>query len=112
MRLESAFTLSSRAVDHPFSLLALLHLRSQACVPLPDFRRDRIAEVLDLEHGPELNLAFLLVRIGATLNPVQRLLQRRHFPEPKAGDELLGLGERPVDDGAALARETHPRAFA
>src|SRR5262245_46984640 len=101
---------SNRANHSP--ALALLHLRSQARFPLTDFRRGRIAEVLDFEHWSDLDLAFLFVRIGAALDPIQRLLERRHFPQPKPSDELLGLREGPVDDGAALARESHARALA
>ena len=34
-----------------------------------------------------------------------------HLPEPEAGDQLLGLGERAVDHRALRAREPHPRAL-
>src|SRR5947208_6694117 len=58
----------------PSPRLVLRHLRPQARLPLPDFRRGRIAEVLHLEQWSDLDLAFALMRIGAALDPVQRLL--------------------------------------
>src|SRR5215813_12009763 len=102
----------ARSVRQVSSPLVLLRLRAHARVPLAHFRRGGIAEVLDLEQWPDLDLAFLLVRIGAALDPVDRLLKRRHFPQPEAGNELLGLGEGAVGDSAILAREAHARALA
>ena len=37
-------------------------------------------------------------RVGAALDPFDRLVERAHLPDPVAGDQLLGLGERSVDD--------------
>ena len=51
-------------------------------------------------------------RIGQRLSPLDRLLDRLHLPDPVAGDQLLGLGERPVDDGPLAAREPHALALA
>ena len=45
------------------------------------------------------------------LEPLERLLARRALPDPEAGDQLLGLGERAVDDGALPALEAHARAL-
>src|SRR5262249_9100389 len=74
---------------------------------------DRIArrEILELEELADLDLAVALVRIGAALDPLDRLLQRLDLEDPVAGDQLLGLGERPVDDGALGAGEAYARAL-
>src|SRR5688572_15644426 len=63
---------------------------------------DRLAraEVLQLEHLADLDLALPQHRVRATLDPLDRLLEGVHLPEPEAGDQLLGLGEGTVDDGA------------
>src|SRR5438309_5462707 len=43
--------------------------------------------------------------IWCPLEPLEGLVNRAHLPEPITGHELLGLRERPVDDGALLAIE-------
>ena len=42
-------------------------------------------------------------RVGAALDPLDRLVHRLHLPQPEAGDQLLRLGERPVDHGPLVA---------
>ena len=56
--------------------LAFRYLRSQARVPLADFRRGHTAEILNLKQWSDLDLAFLFVRVGAALDAIQRLLER------------------------------------
>ena len=46
----------------------------------------------------------------AALYPGDRLVHVLDLPEPKAGDQLSCLGERPVDDGAARAVERNTLA--
>src|SRR6266852_3919532 len=58
-------------------------------------------DLTDLE-GPAL--------VGCPLEPLEGLVDRAHLPQPVPGDQLLGLRERPVDDGALLAVE--PNALA
>src|SRR5713226_3453026 len=48
--------------------------------------------------------------VGCPLEPLESLVDRAHLPQPIPGHELLGLRERPVDDGALLAVE--PNALA
>src|SRR4029077_13423211 len=57
-------------------------------------------EVLELEHRPHFDLAFLAVdrRVGEATGPVERLLARFHVDDRVAGDQLLGFSERAVDD--------------
>ena len=50
-------------------------------------------------------------RIGAALDPFDRLFLRLHLPQPEAGDQLLGLGEGPVDHGPLVAGELDARAL-
>src|SRR5215471_16386760 len=70
-----------------------------------------LAEVLRLEDRADLDLRLLARhRIRATPDPLHRLLQRLHLPDPEARDELLCLGKRPVDDRLLPAREAHPLA--
>ncbi len=51
------------------------------------------------------------MRIGAALHPLYRLVQRLHFPQPEARDQLLAFGEGPVDDGPLAARKPDARAL-
>src|SRR5580704_14550995 len=59
--------------------------------------RERGPEVRRLEDLADLDLAALLVGVGAALHPLDRLLLRLDLPDPVARDELLRLGERAVD---------------
>src|SRR6266699_4042998 len=69
---------------------------------------DRLArtEILELEELPDLDLAFLAVDggIGKAPRPLHRFFPRLHLDDRVAGDELLRLGERPVDHGALATR--------
>src|SRR5437016_2359833 len=49
--------------------------------------------------------------IRCPLEPLEGLIDRAHLPQPVPGHELLGLRERPVDDGALLAVETDTLAL-
>src|SRR5207247_467252 len=49
--------------------------------------------------------------IGTALDPFNRLLLRLHLPQPEAGDQLLCLGEGPVDHGPLPSREPDARAL-
>src|SRR5262245_25189054 len=88
--------------------LRLSHLFGQAAVVL-----DRLArpKVLQLEHLPDLDLADLLMRIGAAPDPFDRLRKRLALQDPVTGDQLLGLCEGAVDHGARVARELDPCAL-
>src|SRR5258708_3557935 len=63
------------------------------------------AEILGLEHPPDLDLLVPLLEGGAA-DPLDRFLDGLHLPEPEARDELLGLRERAVGEGAAAAAPT------
>src|SRR6266516_5299597 len=95
----------------PLPFLLCGDLRAQALLLLPQLGRELGAEVLRLEHLADLDLGILPHRIGAALDPFDRLLLRLHLPDPEAGDQLLGLGEGPVDDGALRTREPDARAL-
>src|SRR5512133_1296620 len=100
-------------------------LRPDPLLLLPELRRKLRPEVLGLEHLAQLDLAFALVRVGRTLDPLDGLFLGPDLQQPEARDQLLGLGERPVhyrpllarelDSGSlragvqALARQHHPR---
>ncbi len=75
------------------------------------FRRKLGAEVLRFENLANLDLAILVVRIGAALDPLDRLFLRLAPPQPVAGDKFFGLDEGPVDHGALAAGEPDTRAF-
>src|SRR4029077_15956729 len=66
---------------------------AMARAPSPAFMHGDLA---DLE-GPAI--------VGCSLEPLECLVDRAHLPQPIAGNQLLALGERPVDDGALLASE-------
>src|SRR6516225_6340389 len=76
-----------------------LHLRCQV-----------VAEVLGFEDPPDLHFLVALSERRAA-DPLDRLLHRLHLPQPEAGDQLLGLGEWSVGDGALAAAEAHPHTF-
>src|SRR5437763_16503330 len=87
-------------------------LRPQPFLLLAQLRRDPGAEVGGLEHRPDLDFALARMRVGAALQPLDRLVHRLHLPEPEAGDELLCLGKRSVRHRALPAREPDARPFA
>src|SRR5688500_18158869 len=89
------------------SLLRLLlgHLSAQSLFLLAQLWRQGLAEVIGFEDLPDLDLRFAHHRIGATLPPVDRLFERRALPDPEAGDQLVGFGERPLGHFPVLARE-------
>jgi hypothetical protein len=49
--------------------------------------------------------------VGGTLDPLDGLFEGLDLQDREAGDELLGLGEGPVDDGTRLAGELDACAF-
>ena len=55
----------------------MLKLGAESFLLVAEFRREGGAKVLRLEHLPNLNLGFLVHRIGTALDPFDRLLQRR-----------------------------------
>src|SRR6185437_11866810 len=83
-------------------------LRSGALLPLqlvaqPGFlgaklRGELSAKVLRLEDRS--NRHFDAAIEGRTLEPFHGFLKGLDLPDPVAGDQLLGLGERAVDDRA------------
>src|SRR5260370_17998747 len=55
--------------------------------------------------------------VGCPLEPLEGLVDRAHLPQPVSPHQLLGLRERPADDGALLTVEPdalprQPRAHA
>src|SRR5712691_4999422 len=60
-----------------------------------------LEDLADLE-GPAV--------VRCALEPLEGLVDRAHLPQPVPGHELLGLRERPIDDGAFLA--VKPNALA
>src|SRR5690348_1188773 len=67
-------------------------------------RSEFSAEVLGLEYLANFDFRFtILERIRTALHPFDRFLFRFQLQQPEAGDQLFGLGERPVDDGALAA---------
>src|ERR1043166_9428271 len=73
--------------------------------------RRALAEVLQLEELPDLDLAVLVVRVRAALHPLDRLGLVLHLDDPVAGDQLLGLGKRSIDHRALAALEADARSF-
>ncbi len=64
----------------PRLLLLRGYLSAQALLLLPEVGRELGTEVLDLEQLADLDLAILVVRIGAALNPFYRLFLRLNLP--------------------------------
>src|SRR5689334_22437900 len=63
-------------------------LRVRALGLLFQFRRELLAEILRLEQLPDLDLGVTRHRVGAALDPFDRLFLCLHFPDPEAGDEF------------------------
>src|SRR4051794_24617763 len=80
-----------------------LYLLAQPLLLLAQLGRELGAEVRRLEQRAHLDLAVLVMRVGAAREPFERLVHRLDLPQPEAGDQLLRLGEGAVDDGALLA---------
>src|SRR6478736_5787417 len=91
---------------------ALVDLGAQPLLGGAHLGRELGAEVLGLEHLAqlELDVAAGVPRRPAP-DPVERLLARADLDDREAGDQLLGLGERTVDDGRLAVREFHARAL-
>jgi hypothetical protein len=69
------------------------------------------SRISHLVQRPDFDLARSRHGIGAALHPGERLIQVLDFPEPEAGDQLAGLGERPVADGTAGTIERNTLGF-
>src|SRR5688572_29616934 len=76
----------------PFVALELGALSLFLCLHLG---RVRVTEVRRLRDLANLDLTLLEWR---ALEPLDRLVLRLRLDQPKAGDQLFGLGERSVDD--------------
>src|SRR5262249_42848481 len=85
-------------------LLVLLDLGLQPLFLFPEFGRELGPEFLNFEHLADLDLGLRAGRVRAALHPVDGLLLRLALPQPEPGDQLLGLGERPVDHDPLVAR--------
>jgi hypothetical protein len=103
--LTSAFAIVVR-------LSAPLGLRPQLLLLLAQLGRQLLAEVVGLEDGPQLDDPVRAGRVARDpLRPFECLLDRLHLPDPVAGEQLLRLGERPVDHLLLGAREVDARAL-
>src|SRR6202040_1395845 len=69
------------------------------------------SQINHLVQRPDFDLARSRHGIGAALHPGDRLVHVLDFPEPEAGDQLAGLGERAVDDRTAGTIERNTLAL-
>src|SRR5579885_2272454 len=84
--------------------------RALALFLLAQLRGELGAEILGFEDLADLDLAIAMFERPRTApDPLDRLFERLALPEPEARDELLGFGERTIDDGARIAREFDAR---
>jgi hypothetical protein len=72
--------------------------------------RTKVLQLVELAY---LDLGFLALPcgVGKAPGPLHRFLLRLHLDERVAGDQLLGLGERAVDDAALFSRVLDAPAF-
>src|SRR3989442_171342 len=101
-------TIMNRMILSPL-LLGLGCRRAQPLFVLPEFGLERGTEVVRLEPLTNLDLEAVIER--RPLEPLDRLFFGLHLPQPEAGDQLLRLGERPVDHGPLASREPDTRAL-
>src|SRR5947199_804189 len=102
---------ATRVIRESWRLPLRGYLRAQALLCLPELGSERGTEVRRLEHLTNLDLDICASGIGAALDPIDRLFLRLHLNQPEAGDQLLRLGEGPVDHGALPSRELDARAL-
>src|SRR6516164_4680704 len=103
-RFHKLFSAGATRSGGLFHLRLLLgYLGAQALFPLPQLGSKLGTEVLCFEDLANLNLRFPFLRTGAALDPFDRFFHGPHLPQPETGDQLLGLGERPVDHGPVLS---------
>src|SRR5687767_12992049 len=76
----------------------LLRLFAHSPFLFAQFRCELSAEVFFLEDLADLDLRIVVVRVRASLHPLDGFVHRLDFPDPEARDELLGLHERSVVD--------------
>src|SRR5690606_8979961 len=91
------------------ALLVRLHLGADAVLLRPHLGRVGFAELVRLEHLPQLDLAFAE---GDAACPLDGLLLGRRLDAPEARDKLFRLGEGAVGDGPLVARVRDPHAAA
>src|SRR5712671_322158 len=108
--LKTFFRDSASAVV-PWLLLLGGGLGAQISFLLAKLGSQSGAEVLGLKDLANFDFGFPVVRIGAALNPFDGLFHGAYLPEPEAGDQLFGLGERPVRDGTFWAGEADALAL-
>src|SRR3989442_9933509 len=101
-------TIMNRMILSPL-LLGLGCRRAQSLFVLPEFGLELGTEVVRFKDLANLDLEAVIER--RTLEPLDRLFFGLHLPQPEAGDQLLRLGERPVDHGPLGSREPDTRAL-
>src|SRR5438552_10125486 len=88
------------------------HLLADALLLLAQLRREFRAEILGLEHLPDLDLRFRAgKRVGAALHPVDGFVQGLHLQHPEPREGIPGERERPLRHAALGAGELHARAL-
>src|SRR5215469_601459 len=85
------------------------HFLAQPFLLLLQLRRQVLAKVGCLKHPPDFDLLSPVER--RPLQPLHRLFHRPHLPQPVPGNQFLGLGKGPVNDGPVLSRKPHPFPF-
>ena len=75
---------------------------------LAEFGGQGVTEVVRAEDLADLYVTVTRHRARAALDPLDGLFLRLDLEEPEPGDQLLGLGERAVDDRAFSTGEADP----
>ena len=63
-----------RNENAPARLKSARRLRAEFGFLLAEFRCQRLAKIVSLEQGTDLNFRFLVMRVGPTLQPIDRFL--------------------------------------
>src|ERR1043166_5497841 len=93
----------------PRLLTVLFDFGTLLLVVLAHLGRQLGAEILRLEDLAQLYL--LTVGKRNAFRPLERFRARFHLPDPEAGDQFLGLRERPIPQRALGPRVTDPHGF-
>src|SRR5689334_20386904 len=94
---------------HARQLFFCRHLLAKTLLLRSQFRSQLSGEVLRLKN--RANLDFRSSVEWSSFEPLDGFIDRPHLPEPKAGDQLLRLRERSIDDSPLFSSEPHPFAF-
>jgi hypothetical protein len=97
-----------RSLSHSLSIVNALKEKKVAFRSLTEgMDTTTRTKVFGSEDGANIDIRVRQHWVRTALHPLHRFLDGANLPEPKAGDQFLGLRERAVHHRAFFAREMH-----